>query len=321
MTQPLEAAGDSGDDRDELRRALVRGDRSLSGIEPILGHLLTTPDHSLFSDEIVARIRGMVDDLAMQVLWAQAEATGQSGREEFADRHRVALAAEFQANSRLLAHCHSLAMEWQLTERLEAQTGLDPVLSPMIQLLIASERDEVASNAMAVLAAQARFAQAQRRMELPLRELPAELVHEVLLAWRHYNGERRSDAMVRAETKMRNGFDERLGRLSQLARLITAIGDDAREALMIEDSGAALFFSALALRSGQTRELAVLSSNAQQTARLVLGLRAGGLEAARVDEVLLQLHPSAAPHFAIADMSEKEAQTMLAEVMQGGEKL
>lgn len=203
--------------------------------------MLTTPDHSLFSDEIVARIRGMVDDLAMQVLWAQAEATGQSGREEFADRHRVALAAEFQANSRLLAHCHSLAMEWQLTERLEAQTGLDPVLSPMIQLLIASERDEVASNAMAVLAAQARFAQAQRRMELPLRELPAELVHEVLLAWRHYNGERRSDAMVRAETKMRNGFDERLGRLSQLARLITAIGDDAREALMIEDFGQRCF--------------------------------------------------------------------------------
>lgn len=319
MAQSQDMDDSSGANWDALRHALIRGDRSLAGVEPILSHLLTTPDHSLFNDEIVARIRGMIDDLAVQILWAQAEATGQSGREEFADRHRIALAAEFQGNSMLLSHCHTLAMEWQLTERLEAEAGLDPVLSPLIQEMLAHPEEDVASNAMAVLAAQARFAQAQRRMELPLRELPAEVAHEVLLCWRQYNGDRRSDAMVRAESKMRSGFDERLSRLSQLARLVTAIGDEARGGLAITKAGAALFFTTLSIRSGQTRELTILSSNGKQTARLALGLRAAGLGAADVDEVLLQLHPSAAPHPAIAQMSVKDAQTMLAEVMQGGD--
>ena len=45
-------------DQESLRDALARGNAALARIGPILTHLLATPDHSLFSDEIVARIRG-----------------------------------------------------------------------------------------------------------------------------------------------------------------------------------------------------------------------------------------------------------------------
>lgn len=162
---------------------------------------------------------------------------------------------------------------------------------------------------MAALAAQARFAQAQRRMELPLRELPGDLFHETLLAWRRYCGEGRGDAVTRAETKLRQGFDESHGRLSLFARLVG--GQEGPAALIPEDAGAGLFFTALAARSGQTRELAVLSSHARQTVRLALGLRAAGLEPSRIDEVLLRIHPGAAPVAGLETVDEDKARGML----------
>jgi hypothetical protein len=41
---------------------------------------------------------------------------------------------------------------------------------------------------MNLLAAQARFGQAQRRMRLPLAELPGDLLHGALIAMRHVVG-------------------------------------------------------------------------------------------------------------------------------------
>ena len=294
---------------EDLRHALARGDAMLAGIEPILAHLLSAPDHSLFSDEIVARVRGMLGDLARQVLRTQAEATGQRGRDAFADRHGEALTEHFQSCSALLLHCHALAIEWQLTARLEAQVGLDPVLSPLMQRLIAEADPAVSSMAMAALASQARFAQSQRRMELSLGELPGDLLHTVLLAWRAYCGESQSEAIARAESKLRQSFDERLGRLSLFARLIGTRG--GMEALVIEDAGVGLFFTALASRSQQSREMAVLSSHARQTVRLALGLRAAGLPPRRIDEVLLRLHPGAAPVSGLDAIDEDAASALL----------
>ena len=248
------------------------------------------------------------------MLRIQAEATGQAGREAFAERHGEALAAHFQGNGALIGHCHALAVEWQLTERLEAQLGLDPVLSPALQDLIAHPDPAVSSTAMSALAAQARFAQAQRRMELPLAELSGELFHQTLLSWRTYNGDRTSDALTRAEGKMRAGFDESKGRLALLARLVASV-DRSFDTLFLPDrAGAGLFFTALAARSGQSRRLAVMSSNSRQVARLALGLRASGLDPARIDQVLLLLHPQAAPVAGLDLLGEAEARRMLAEI-------
>lgn len=318
MPMPDAASPSVEGDQESLRDALARGNATLARIGPILSHLLATPDHSLFSDEIVARIRGMCHHLAWQVLRAQAEAAGQAGREAFADRHGEALAEHFFSSPALLGHCHALALEWQLTEKLEVQYGIDPVLSPVVQELIAAEDSSLASAAMASLTAQARFAQTQRRMELPLSELPGDLFHDLLMGWRAYSGQLRSDAMIRAEAKLRNAYDEGAGRLSLLARVVAGMGGEGQRALDVEQAGAALFLSALAARSGQSRVGAVLSTHHQQTARLALGLRAAGLGSEAVERQVLRLNPQAVPPREVAGMPVEEARRLLSESTPAG---
>lgn len=313
MSLPQRQTEHTPSPQDRLRADLARGNAVLARIGPILGHLLATSDHSLFSDEVVARVRGMLHDLAGQVLRAQAEATGEAAREEFAQRHGEVLAAQFLASPALLGHCHALAIEWQLTTRLEAQAGLDPVLSPLVQDLIASPESAVASAAMAALAAQARFAQAQRRMELPLTELPGDLFHEALLAWRTFSGPERSDAMVRAEARLRNAYDEGSGRIALFARLFAGMGAHAGEALAPDRAGVPLFLAALASRSAQSRELAALSTNERQIARLALGLRAANLSEGAATSIVLVLNPETSPPLGLDSLSRADAQQLLAQ--------
>ena len=52
-----------------------------------------------------------------------------------------------------------------------------------------------------------------------------------------------------------------------------------------------MFLSALALASGQDRDMAVLATNEGQVARLALALRAAGLRGNSVDEQFVSLHP------------------------------
>lgn len=307
-----------GTDQDTLREALMKGNAALARIGPILTHLLATPDHSLFSDEIIARVRGMCRHLAWQTLGAQAEAAGEAGREAFGEQHGERLADHLMASPALLSHCHALAIEWQLTERLEAQYGIDPVLNPLLQDLISSDDASLASAAMAGLTAQARFAQTQRRMELPLGELSGDLFHELLLRWRDHTGQLRSDAMIRAEAKLREEFDEGGARIALLARVVATLGSEGLRALEIDQAGAALFLSALAARSGQNRVAAVLSTNHRQTARLALGLRAAGLAADAVEQQQLRLIPQSAPVRAITTLDPEEARRLLTETASTG---
>ncbi len=59
-----------------------------------------------------------------------------------------------------------------------------------------------------------------------------------------------------------------------LARLVTGMGGGAIAALSVDHAGAAIFLTALSIGSGQDRDLAVLSTNDRQLARLALALRA-----------------------------------------------
>lgn len=295
-----------------LRRALAQGDKALGRIGPILGHLLSTRDQSLFSDELVARIRSMLTHLAWQVLRVQAEATGVKGREEFAAEHGEALSETLFASLPLVAHCHALALEWQLSARMEGEFGLDPVISPLLQSLIGHDDAGIASGAMASLAAQARFAQTQRRMGLPLSELPGDLFHALLLAWRAYTGDDLSDALVRAEGRLRAEYDEAAGRLSLLERVATLVGKDATNALIFDQAGIGLFLSALALRTGQPRDIVAVSTHESQVARLALGLRAAGLKPQDVEAQILRLHPDRDPPSGLADIGTREALNLLA---------
>ena len=142
-------------------------------------------------------------------------------------------------------------------------------------------------------AGQARFVQAQRRMQLPLGELPGDLMHTALTALHGMAGDR-ADIAQAAEARIRAEYDEGRSRLGLMARLITGMGGGATAALAVTHAGVGMFLSAMALASGQDRDLAALATNEGQLARLALALRASGLKPGAVEEQFVSLHPEVA---------------------------
>ena len=276
-----------------LRSELAHGDALLGTIGPILGHLVINAQNQLFSDEIVAHIRGMAGSVATQFLAAQSKASEESV--EFAvQKGRDALVSDLLASEGFLSHCHALTIERALAEKLHDRSAIDLVLSPMLQALVSSDDPNTSSSAMAVLTAQARFIQQQRRMELPVTELPGEVFHAAILTWRMSAGEGTEEITSRAEMDLRSQFDEATSRLGQLLRVVSGMGSGARAALSVSHAGVAIFLTALAHLSHQQRDVAVLSTNERQLGRLALALRSTGLKTQEVEEQFLYLHPEIA---------------------------
>lgn len=274
---------------DVLRDELAQGDAVIGTIAPILRHLLANDDQALFNDEIVARVRGMIDHVARQVLDAVEDAHGMGASHDHGEAAVAQLVATLVERSALLGHVHAQALEFQLTERLQVRIALDPVLSPLLQALVASPDSGTAASAVALLAAQARFVQAQRRMQLPLGELPADLFHAVLQALRTVEAD--PDILLSAEKALRAGFDEGRSRLGLLSRLVLGMGGGATAALDIGHAGVGLFLTALSLGSGQDRDLTALAAHEGQPARLALALRAAGVRPDAVEGQFLAIHP------------------------------
>ena len=275
-----------------LRDELARETRALGSVVPVLRHLLASEGQRLVSDAILARVRGMLADLAAQLV-----AAGNEGPSE-------PLAETLAADPALLAFCHALAAESHLAERLHQQRGIDPVLSPLLQELIASDTPAIAELAMNALAAQSRFIQSQRRMQLPLGELPAELFDTVLKAC--------SEGTALAP--IRQSYDEGASRLGLLARLVAAMRRGAVAALALDHAGPALFASALATLAGQPRGHAVLACHEGQGARLALALRAAGLPPEAIERQFLTLDPAAPMPRDLAALSPDRARLLLAAV-------
>jgi hypothetical protein len=276
-----------------LRDELGRGDAMIATSRPILHHLLANDDHALFSDEMIARIRGMMHDVASQLLFAQGAAADAPDRARYAAERQDELAQALFEDTDFLAHAHALTLEAQLTERLQGRSGIDAVLTPLVQELAAAREMDVAGLAMAVLAAQARFMQHHRRMALPLGELPGDLFHRSLLLLLRSAADDQ-DAAEEAERQLRDGYEEGASRLGLLTRLVATMGQKAVRALAIDHAGLAIFSTALAMASGQDRSLTVLSFADRQFARLALALRAAGLKQQAVEEQFLYLHPEIA---------------------------
>ncbi len=279
-----------------LRDELAHGNVMLGTIGPILHHLLDNGGNSFFSDEIVSSVRGMAQDIARQAIGELALAAGAEDPRAHEAAGLAPLASAIVANPAFLAHLHALAIEWQLTQRLQRQLALDPVLPPLLQSLIASADAATAAMAMGALAAQARFCQAQRRMQHPLEELPGDLLQGVLLAMRVLAGtEDEADARAaQAEAAIRARCDASRGRLGLLYRLVTGLGGEVSTALAIGHAGVGLFLSAFAHVSGQDRDLASISTHESQLARLALAMRASGLKQQPIEEQFLVLHPEIA---------------------------
>ena len=297
-----------------LRDELANGDSLIATIAPILRHLLANDEHSVFSDEIIARVRGMMADVARQILTELAIASGNPDERDHSPEQISALIESLIGHGGFLAHVHALALEWQLTERMQARLALDPVLAPLLQALIASSDAAVASSAMALLASQARFATSQRRMQLPLSELPGDLLHAALLALRGHVGEIASvqAALAQAEQAIRGRFDENRSRLGLISRIVIGMGGGATAALAITHAGVGIFVSALALASGQDRDMAVLATNEGQLARLALALRASGLKPQMIEEQFVSLHPEVALPPGFEQLGSDQAAALLA---------
>ena len=277
---------------DEVRAQLARGEAVLQSAPAMLRHLVTGEVGALFADDVLARVRGMIAHLADQLVQAVSREYARGGALPSGISARV-IAGDLAAHSAILSHLHAVALEWQLSERLEARFGLDPVVAPLVQSLVSSWQDEAQALAAQLLAAQARWCRAQRRMELPLAELPADVLHAALLALRAQAGGENAWALA-AEASLRGGFDEAAGRLALAARLVTSLGARATSSLSILDGGVALFLSALSHCAAISREAAVLTVQETQAVRLVLQLRRAGLRAERALEQAVVLHPDAA---------------------------
>lgn len=302
-----------------LRQDLARGDAVLESALPILRHLLTNDEHSIFADDVIAAMRGMLWDLADQLAGAVDRATPSANRAGQAAELSPVLAARLTAQSELLGHVHALAIEAQLAMRLEARLALDPVLSPLLHALIGSNKPEVSSAAMAVLAAQARFVQSQRRMQLPLSELPADLLHLCLVALRQLCLETSGNEAFysTAEADIRAAYDEGRSRLGLVSRLVSGLGGGLTAALSLSNAGVAIFLTALAAASGQERDGVVLATNITQSARLALTLRAAGVKSAAIAEQLEALHPDIALRTYHELLGPEQAAALLAQSLPG----
>jgi hypothetical protein len=284
-----------------LREELARGSLALGSVVPVLRHLLASDGHRLVSDAILARVRGMLSDLAAQLIAAAAGRDPALRLSADSDpQPRDALAEALADDALLLAHCHALAAESQLAERLHQHSAIDPVLSSLLQELIASDEPVIAELAMATLAAQSRFIQSQRRMELPLGELPPELFHALT-----------ATHVPEAARRLNAGYDEAASRLGLLARIVSAMRHGAIAALALDHAGSALFASALAALSREPRKQAVLACQEGQAARLALALRAAGLAPEAIARQFLLVDPAARPLRDLDAISPERARMLL----------
>lgn len=284
-----------------LRDELAREARALSAVVPVLRHLLASEAQVLLNEAILARVRGMIGDLAAQLLAADAGHDPATRAVTCDPRVSEALAESLTGDTALLAHCHALAAESLAAERLHQRYAIDPVLSPLMQELIASEDTAVAALAMAALAAQSRFVQGQRRMELPLGELPAELFHSLL--------ERLPGVTGRAG--LMAAYDEGASRLGLLARLVASLRRGVVAALALDHAGLAMFASALAVTTPTPRSTAVLSCHEGQGMRFALLLRAAGLAPPATERQLLLIEPAGRLPRMLATISPERAAVLL----------
>lgn len=297
-----------------LQDDLFHADQARVHMGPILRHLLRNDDSSIFSDEVIARVRGMLADIARQLVQALGEAAGHSDAAAWAREAGPGLVEMLAGNQALLDHLHMLAVEWQLAEKLQGRLGIDPVLTPLLQDIIASHDHDLAARGMNLLAAQARFGQAIRRMQIPLVELPGDLHHIALITMQAYVTEDPSGiaAADLAEATLRKARANAASRIDLLAYAISAAGARASATLSLQNSGVALFLTALGIGAGLTRETAVMCTTESQMPRLALSLAAAGLGREGLFETFSALHPDIALPEGLDQLHPDRAAALLA---------
>lgn len=293
-----------------LRLELALGDRSIATTRPVLRHLLAGGNHSLLGDDIVARTRGCVTDCARLLLIEQARAASARDIGSYVQSRQPAFAQSLLLDANIVAHAHAQVFEAALAERLRERNGIDPVLAQVLREAVIDGGEALAPDAMQVLTAQARFVQQQKRMSMPPLELPADLFHRALvLLCAQAEGTDDEGPANAAGKSLRAIFDESAARIGQIARFLT--GSKPESALSLERAGLSIFVSAVAMASGEDRDIVLLSCADGQFARLSLTLRAAGLAPDEVREQFLYLHPDIALPESVAAIDRGRARAML----------
>lgn len=293
-----------------LRAQLAQAEAMLATAPEILRHLLAYGNSTLFSEEVIAHMRGMVAHIARQLLYALAQKTSQRDAAGFADERQRTLASALLEDAALMSYAHALVLEADLAARMQMRSGIDPVLCPLLQELTASEEASLSAAAMHALAAQARFMQRHKRMELPLNELPADLFDAAIAKLVGTNGDIAVDVPQLA-AELRGGFDDAAMRTAQMSSLLK-FSEVAVRSLAIEDAGPSLFITALAAATEQARELIMLTLSENQMARLAITMRAAGLTQADIERQLLYLYPQAVPPEQLGAVTIERASEILA---------
>lgn len=293
-----------------LRELLATGERTRRDLPLQLRHRIGFADPSLFDDEIVARARGLLVHLTAQIAGDRPAGAGNANYRIGRD---AVLRAVF-AQPAFLAHCHALALEFRLTRRLASEADIDLMLPPIMQELIASPNERTSRLASSSVAAQGRFLRDMERMQMPLRQLPAELLNIALTIGRECLGDPvLADAVEQA---VRTSYDEGATRLVLLERLAHASDYPRARGLQLEQAGVPLFVAGLASSIGSIYCDAVLATTESQVARLALTLRTLGCNPRVVNRNLLLLHDRASLAVAAA-IDPATASLLLAQSVAG----
>lgn len=294
-----------------LRDEMARGNRALRSVAPVIGHMLDGEGPSLFGDAIVARLRGMIHDIAGQFVH-KLPLNPENG--DFLKACVDVAAQQLASDETVIDHLYSVALEGHLAAKLKQTASIDPVLSPLMQELIASDKPEIAEIAMSTMAAQSRFVQSQNRMEMPVGELPFEVFSRVLDLFEGAPFGVGSHDIDAAITKFKRAYDEGAGRIGLLARLSSAMHGGAIAALDLGHAGFAMFASAAASLTGLPREHAVFACHEAQIARLALILKAAGLGAHAIEGQLTLLGGTKPLPDGFAALSQSAARDILREM-------
>lgn len=296
-----------------LQDDLFHADQVMVHMGPILRHLLRNDDSSIFSDEVIARVRGMLADIARQLVQALGEAAGHNDAAAWAREAGPGLVDLLACNQALLNHLHMSAVEWQLADRLHGRVGIDPVLTPLLQDIIASPDHDMAARGMNLLAAQARFGQSIRRMQIPLAELPGDLHHMALMTMHSYVADDPSGvaAAELAEAALRKVHAETASRLDLLTYAVSAVGKNPNATLSLQNAGVALFLTALGLAAGLPRETAIMCTTESQMPRLALSLVSSGLGRDGLVDAFCALHPDVTLPEDLVDLRPDRAAALL----------
>ena len=293
-----------------LRDELARANRAAKGVVPVLGHLLAGSGHSLVSDVVVARVRGMLTHIARQFVARLADTRANADT----------LAERFSGDPVMLSYVHAAVMEGVIAEALEQRASIDPVLSPLWQELIASVEPRVSELAMQALASQSRFMQAQLRMQYPVNEMPPEMLERGLELWASLNEAPGQTASFQTAIRsIKAEYDEANTRHALLGRLGSSMNHGAIAALELNHAGLGLFVTVLSQLSGLSREQTVLSCDPEQSARLVLALRSVGMEWDMIERQFAIVEPSQRLPRGLEELSVETARLLLVEQSEASE--